>query len=224
MERKNFTVGLFDFYPTDGHENTAEAFYCGRYVTTVNLTQPDRIRDDEYCALRECFISQVKSVLVRSQYQLIDSNANLLAHFAAHRFVSSDMNLTDESRPESYNLLVDGQLIGPISIQAFARLDALFREQNNGFITSLLPSDTLTRNADKWRSPTRFEIMHVSGMHSLTGITHDNAANIAGITPSSYRKYVASETAKNRATISFATWHFLLIRLGITGAYDDYSA
>ncbi len=82
--------------------------------------------------------------------------------------------------------------------------------------STLLPSEVLTLDKDAWRSPTHDELAHVIGIGSLTGIPGERAAALVGHEPQNFRKYTASATAQHRQSISFATWHLLLHRLGIT--------
>ena len=86
----------------------------------------------------------------------------------------------------------------------------------HAWISTLLPSEVLTLDKDGWRSPTHDELAHVIGIGSLTGIPGERAAELVGHDPQNFRKYTASATAQHRQSISFATWHLLLHRLGIT--------
>lgn len=105
--------------------------------------------------------------------------------------------------------------------QRIANLQAWFalRQQHdapvNGWIANLLPDAVLHTDPELWLAPTAWELRHVVGEGSLTGISGAKAAEMVGITPSNFRKYTASDSAKNRQPISYAAWHLLLQRLHI---------
>lgn len=83
------------------------------------------------------------------------------------------------------------------------------------WITKLLPGAILTNNPDQWRAPTSWEVRHIVGEGSLTGISGAKAAELVGISPTNFRKYTASDDAKNRQNMGFAVWHTLLHSLDI---------
>lgn len=83
------------------------------------------------------------------------------------------------------------------------------------WIAKLLPGAVLTHAPEAWRSPSSWEIRHVVGEGSLTGISGATAARLVGVTPQNWRKYTASEDAKHRQRIGFAMWHTLLHALDI---------
>lgn len=83
------------------------------------------------------------------------------------------------------------------------------------WITKLLPGDLLTEDPSEWRHPTSWEIRHIVGEGSLTGISGAMAADLVGVLPPSFRKYTAADGAKTRQNMGFAMWHHLLHRLDI---------
>lgn len=86
------------------------------------------------------------------------------------------------------------------------------------WIASLLPDDVLTPAADAWRAPTSWEIRHVVGENSFTGISGARAAALVGVTPQNFRKYTTADGAATRQTMSYAMWHLLMHRLGVQRA------
>lgn len=86
------------------------------------------------------------------------------------------------------------------------------------WVAGLLPDDVLTTDKDEWRAPSSWEIRHIVGEGSLTGISGSDAAELVGISPQNFRKYTAAEGAKNRQNMSYATWHLLLHKLGVQSA------
>lgn len=86
-----------------------------------------------------------------------------------------------------------------------------------GWIRALLPAAVLTQDAQAWLPPDSFQLAHVVGIGSFTGVLGEKAAQLVGVSAQNFRKYTASATAKNRQTISFAVWHLLLQRLHVQG-------
>lgn len=87
-----------------------------------------------------------------------------------------------------------------------------------GWVADLLPDDVLTDDAQAWRPPTSWELRHVVGEGSFTGISGAKAAQLVGVEPQSFRKYTAREGAASRQKMSFAMWHLLLHKLGVKAA------
>lgn len=83
------------------------------------------------------------------------------------------------------------------------------------WVCGLLPDEVLTLDATQWRAPTSWELRHVVGEGSFTGVSGAGAAALVGVQPQGFRKYTASEGASSRQSISFAMWHLLLHRLGV---------
>ena len=78
---------------------------------------------------------------------------------------------------------------------------------------ALLPDDVLSEDAEEWRPPTAFEIRHIVGEGSFTGISGAKAAQLVGISPANFRKYTADSGYKYRQNISFSAWHLLCRKL-----------
>ncbi|AJY62577.1 hypothetical protein [Burkholderia glumae] len=103
----------------------------------------------------------------------------------------------------------------PMDIAEFTEHVSQARAPKNAWIAGLLPDEVLTLDADEWRAPTSWEIRHVVGEGSFTGVTGAQAAALVGVVPQNFRKYTAREGASARQSISFAMWHALLHRLGV---------
>ena len=88
----------------------------------------------------------------------------------------------------------------------------------NSWITDLLPDDVLTTDPAQWRAPTSWELRHVVGEGSFTGVSGAKAAELVGVTPQNFRKYTAQDGAATRQKMSYAMWHLLLHRLGVQSA------
>ena len=107
------------------------------------------------------------------------------------------------------------RLIDERVAHAKAMADLSPRALSRAWIASLLPGDVLTTTPEDWRSPTSWEIRHLVGEGSFTGLSGAKAANLVGINPQSFRKYTAQDGASSRQNISYAMWHLLLHRLEI---------
>ncbi len=102
-----------------------------------------------------------------------------------------------------------------VSMSEIAALSSQCRAPANAWIAGLLPDDVLTDDAKEWRAPTNWEVRHIVGEGSFTGVTGSAAAELVGISPNNFRKYTAADEAKNRQNISYAAWHLLLHKLGV---------
>lgn len=83
------------------------------------------------------------------------------------------------------------------------------------WVADLLLDDVLDADPGNWRSPTSWELRHVVGEGSFTGVSGAKAAALVGVTPQNFRKYTASDSASTRQSMSFAMWHLLLAKLQV---------
>lgn len=109
-----------------------------------------------------------------------------------------------------------GLMAMPITLHDWPKIVAQHRATKNGWIGNLLPEAVMTTDPDMWRPPTAWEIRHLVGEGSFTEISGAKAAALVGISPANFRKYTAAEGAKNRQSISYAAWHLLLIKMGVS--------
>lgn len=166
-------------------------------------------------------ISEIISALrseheARHRIDLVDGHGERLASFNSGSYALPDMTagLVDDRFP--YWLRTADRLYSEVvTLNEYAKLRAQHELSERAWIADLLPADVLTIDPDEWRSPTHWELRHIIGEGSLTGITGAKAAALVGVNPSSFRKYTASESSKNRQRMSFAMWHLLLHRLEI---------
>lgn len=103
----------------------------------------------------------------------------------------------------------------PVTLTDFAALAATHTAPKNAWMAETLPDAVLSQSADDWRAPTSWELRHLVGEGSFTRISGAKAAALVGVSPQNFRKYTASDDAKNRQSISFAMWHLLLYKLGV---------
>lgn len=85
----------------------------------------------------------------------------------------------------------------------------------SAWVAGLLPDEVLAQDPGEWRAPTSWELRHVVGEGSFTGVTGAQAAAMVGVTPQNFRKYTARDGASTRQGMSFAMWHLLLHKLGV---------
>lgn len=83
------------------------------------------------------------------------------------------------------------------------------------WVAGLLPDDVLSQDPAQWRAPIGWELRHLVGEGSFTGVTGAAAAALVGITPQNFRKYTARDGASTRQSMSYAMWHLLLHKLGV---------
>lgn len=102
-----------------------------------------------------------------------------------------------------------------VTLSEFAELARRHAVAQNEWMQAALPDAVLTLDPAAWRSPTAWEIRHVVGEGSLTGISGAKAAELVGVSPQNFRKYTARDGAATRQSMSFAMWHLLLQRLGV---------
>jgi len=96
-----------------------------------------------------------------------------------------------------------------------AATSAAVQGPSRAWIATLLPDDVLTTIPEQWRAPTNWEIRHVVGEGSFTGLSGAKAAELVGVTPQNFRKYTARDGASTRQNMSYAMWHLLLHKLGV---------
>lgn len=166
-------------------------------------------------------ISEIVSALrseheARHRIDLVDDRGERLASFYAGSYALPDMTAGLIDDRFNYWLRSEDRLYSePVTLSEYALLRAKHELPGDAWIADLLPDDVLTVDLDEWRPPTHWELRHIIGEGSLTGITGAKAAALVGVNPSSFRKYTASEGSKSRQRMSFAMWHLLLHRLGV---------
>ncbi|AZC19525.1 hypothetical protein [Pseudomonas sp. CMR5c] len=89
------------------------------------------------------------------------------------------------------------------------------------WICGLLPEEVVTDNPAEWRAPTSWEIRHIVGEGSLTGVPGSTAAGMVGVTPQNFRKYTAADGASTKQNMSFAMWHLLMHKLEVKSLRID---
>lgn len=145
---------------------------------------------------------------------LVDSDDERLSGFIADDMMGMTPNLIDD-RSRYWLRTSDGLYSRPVTLGEYGKLRAKHERPALAWIAALLPDAVLTLDPAEWRAPTSWEIRHVVGEGSFTGISGAKAAALVGVTPQNFRKYTARDGASTRQQISFAMWHLLLHRLEI---------
>lgn len=187
-------------------------------------TLPDSFTQDD---IREAFGDDIGSFVRKAQAEhapdvlelIEEATGEALARIAVTTLPDRFSGCIPDDRFPYWLLTAEKPRRGmPVTLQEFAGLARSLAAPVNSWIAGLLPDDVLTDDPAEWRAPTSWEIRHVVGEGSLTGISGAKAAALVGVTPQGFRKYTAADRAKTRQSISFAMWHLLLHKLGVTRA------
>ena len=173
-------------------------------------------------AVQEAFSDDVAEFTARARkeyapdrFELIDfETGDAVAVFFAHSVPDMTPGLIDD-RSRYWVRSGDRLRSRPVTLSGFGALTAAHQAPALSWAAGLLPEDVLTLDAADWRAPTAWEIRHVVGEGSFTGVTGAKAAALAGVLPQNFRKYTAADGAASRQNMSFAMWHLLLHRLGV---------
>lgn len=183
-------------------------------------TLPDGLTQSE---IRDVFASDIGAFVEQAKTEnrplrinLVDAETDtIVAGFFSHSMCGMTAGLIDD-RHRYWIRSATGRYSRPVTISEFAALAVDHAAPENSWIAGLLPHEILTTDPDEWRAPTSWEIRHVVGEGSFTGISGATAAKLVGVTPQNFRKYFAADSAKTRQKMSFAMWHYLLTRLHVT--------
>lgn len=103
----------------------------------------------------------------------------------------------------------------PCTLFSAGQVAAKLAPPAHAWAAELLPESVMTLDESAWRSPTAWEIRHVVGEGSFTGVSGAKAAALVGVAPQNFRKYSARDGAVSRQSMSFSMWHLLLHRLDV---------
>ena len=161
------------------------------------------------------FKARARKDYAPDRFELVDfETGDAVAEFFAHNVPDMSPGLIDDR--SRYWLRSANRLRSrPVTLSDFGALTAAHQAPSLAWAAGLLPEDVLTFDAAEWRAPTAWEIRHVVGEGSFTGVTGAQAAALVGVLPQNFRKYTAADGASSRQKMSFAMWHLLLHRLGV---------
>jgi len=215
MLKENFMVGPFEIKPAGQEQYDIQ---YGQRVLRRGAYAPG--------TTRQAVADELGDVLADLRRDLEDRTALYCIELVtAAGEVSDYFYSEDRALPGMTGSIPDNQsemwakaglMAMPTNLHNWAGIVALHQALPYGWIGNLLPETVMTTDPEAWRAPTAWEIRHVVGEGSFTGISGAKAAAIVGITPANFRKYTASDSAKNRQSISYAAWHLLLIKMGVT--------
>lgn len=212
--KTDFMVGPFEVRPT-GNENYD--IHYGAKVMRRGIYAPGATRQAVIDGIGGQLADLRREMEDRTELhniQLVTPASDVLDSFEAEAGALPGMQgaIPNEDYPQWAKC---GLWAMPVTLHEWAVLTEKHRALENGWIANLLPDDVLTNDPEEWRAPTSFEIRHVVGEGSFTGLSGAKAAALVGISPANFRKYTAFESASNRQNISFAAWHLLLIRTAV---------
>lgn len=220
---QEFSSGPFIFTPSEcityngvqcqfwtlyyGHKN------LGGLAIDAQATK-DSIREAFGCYIAE-FIGAAQEDHAPDVLELIDfTTGDPIAKLAVSGYPGLTPGIIDDR--SRYWLRSTNKLLSlDVTLERFAEISATHGAPDNAWIAELLPGAVLTEDADAWRAPTSWELRHVVGEGSFTGVSGAKAAALVGVSPQNFRKYTARDGAASRQSISFAMWHLLLAKLKI---------
>lgn len=161
------------------------------------------------------FKAHARKEYAPDRFELIDyETGDAVAAFFARSVPEMTPGLIDD-RARYWVRSADRLRSRPVTLSGFGVLAAAHQAPALAWVQGLLPDEVLTLDAAEWRAPTAWEIRHVVGEGSFSGITGAQAAALVGVLPQNFRKYTAADGAASRQNMSFAMWHLLLHRLGV---------
>ena len=161
------------------------------------------------------FKARARTDYAPDRFELIDyTTGEAIAAFFAHSVPDMTPGLINDS--SRYWVRSANRLCSrPVTLSGFGSLTAAHQAPPLAWVTGLLPEEVLTLDAADWRAPTAWEIRHIVGEGSFTGVTGAQAAALVGVLSQNFRKYTAADGAASRQNMSFSMWHLLLHRLGV---------
>ena len=170
---------------------------------------------DEFAGDIAEFARKNREANAPSRVDLIDfESGDDVAHFYSGDMCGMTPGLIDDR--SRYWIRSEGRLYSrAVTLSEFAMLAVAHADAQHGWIAGLLTDAVLTNDPGEWRAPTSWEIRHVVGEGSFTGITGSKAAELVGVSAQNFRKYTARDGASTRQSMSFAMWHLLLHKLGV---------
>lgn len=218
-----FSFGPFTFTP--GHALRVAGASCRRwqmlygsqFIAERAVTEPAQQATiiEAFGEDRNAFVAAHRRQHAPDRVSLIDRDHDTeVAHFFSDVSCGMTPGVIDD-RSRYWIRSADRLLSREVSLTQFGELVRRYTAPAEAWIAGLLPDDILTADLAEWRAPTAWEIRHIVGEGSFTGITGAMAAQLVGVTPQNFRKYTARAAASTRQNMSFAMWHLLLHRLSV---------
>lgn len=215
MLKENFMVGPFEVRPRSG--DRADVIY-GLKTLASNIDTSGGTRHEVAESLGDCFARLRNELRCKTDLHTINlmQNGERIGGFVCEDSIVDGMTpgLIDD-RAEFWLQSANRLHSMPVTIDEYAMRRQMHSAAPLCWVKNLLPMDVITDDPDQWRAPTSWEIRHIVGEGSFTGISGAKAAALVGMTPQNFRKYTAADGASTRQNISFAAWHLLLKKLGV---------
>lgn len=215
MLKENFMVGPFEVRPRSG--DRADILY-GLRTLARNVDHDGGTRHDVVESLGDCFARLRNELRSKTELHSINlmRNGERVSGFVCEDSIVDGMTpgLIDD-RAEFWLQSANRLYSMPVTIDEYAMRRQLHSAAPLCWVKNLLPMDVITDDPEQWRAPTSWEIRHIVGEGSFTGISGATAAAMVGMTAQNFRKYTAADGARTRQNISFSAWHLLLKKLGI---------
>lgn len=198
----------------NGAQSQAFQFWYGPKMLAEQVLPFGTAYVEAFDDVRAAFESEMRERHSPEKVFLVDSSTgDAVASFATHSMCGMTAGLINDSS-RYWLRSADGKFSRDVTLHEWAQVVAAEQAPANAWIAGLLP-DVLTTDPQTWRAPTSWEVRHLVGEASFTGVSGGKAALLCGTTPQNFRKYTAHDDAKTRQDISFAMWHLLLHRLGV---------
>lgn len=218
-----FTFGPFAFEPGSalrlaGAPARRWAMHYGGKELAARTLPADADRAaiiESFADDRAAFVRAAQGRHAPDRISLIDfETGDEVAAFYSENSCGMTPGLIDD-RSRYWLRSADGRRSRDVTLAQYAQAVAQHAAPPLGWVTGLLSDEVLTHDPEKWAAPTSWEIRHVVGEGSFTGLSGAKAAALVGVTPQNFRKYTAADGAVTRQRMSFAMWHLLLHRLGV---------
>lgn len=198
-----------------GASSQAFQFWYGSKMLAERVLPFGTSYAEAFDDVRGDFESEMRQQHLPNKAFLVDSSTgDVVASFATHSMCGMTAGLINDSS-KYWLRSACCKFSRPVTLQEWAQVVAAEQAPANAWIAGLLPDAALTTDPSAWRAPTSWELRHVVGEGSFTGMSGGKAALLCGTTPQNFRKYTAHDDAKTRQSIGFTMWHFLLHRLGV---------
>lgn len=211
---ENFEYGPFEYIRKN---RQWEMYYNGAMISSVTIQGATRhevieahenYRIELEVELRERNASEVLNLV---EFETDDVLASLRVASWPNGLTPGIINDSSRFWLRTTNRLVSKE----VTLGEFAKIAERHAAPKNYWISGVLPEAVMTRDLSDWRAPTSFEMRHIVGDGSFTGVNNETAAKLVGVTPQKLKKYTAKDGAVVRQKMSYAMWHLLLQKLEI---------
>lgn len=215
MMKENFMVGPFEVRPRSSGK--VDVGY-GTKTLASGIDADGKTRHEVAESLGDCFARLRNELRCKTELHTINlmQNGERIAGFICEDSIIDGMTpgLIDD-RAEFWLQSANRLHSMPVTIDEYAMRRQTHSAAPLCWVKNLLPAEVTSDDPEQWRAPSSWEIRHIVGEGSFTGISGAKAAALVGMTAQNFRKYTAADGASTRQSISFAAWHLLLKKLGV---------